>query len=70
MHRRTPLQFIAGNFNSQRYVDEVIRPMVPPFLRQIRQGTVLQDDNARPYRGHIIYDFVRVNTVAFTEWAG
>ena len=52
MHRRTPLQFIAGNLSSQRYVDEVMRPMVLPFLRKIGQGAVFQDDNARLHRGH------------------
>ena len=63
MHRRTPLQLIAGNLNSQLYVDEVMRPMVLPFLRQIGQGAVFQDDNARPHRGHIVNDVVRVNNI-------
>ena len=63
MQRRTPLQFIAGNLTSQRYVDEVMRPMVLPFLRLIGQGAVFQDDNARPHRGHIFNDFVRVNNI-------
>ena len=63
MHRHTPLQFIAGNLNSQLYVDEVMRPMVLPFLRQIGQEAVLQDDNARPHRGHFVNDFVQVNYI-------
>ena len=63
MHRRTQLQFIAGNLNSQRYVDEFMRPMVLPFLRQIGQGTVFQHNNARPHHGRIVYDFVRVNNI-------
>ena len=63
MHRRTPIQFIAGNLNSQRYVDEVMRPMVLPFLRQIGQGAVFLDDNARLHRGRIINDFVLVNNI-------
>ena len=68
MHRRTPLQFIAGNLNSQRYVDEVMRPMVLPFLRQIGQGAVFQDINTRPHRGHIVNDFVRVNNIYRMDW--
>ena len=68
MHRRTPLQFIAGNLNSQRYVDEVMRPMVLPLLRQIGQGTVFQDDNSRPHRGHILNDFVRVININRMDW--
>ena len=68
MHRRTPLQFIAGNLKSQRYVEEVMRPMVLPFLKQIGQGAVFQDDNARPHRRHIVYDFVRVNNIPRMDW--
>ena len=68
MHRRTPLRFIAGNLNLQRYVDDVMRPMVLPFLRQIGQGAVFQDDNARPHRGHIVNDFVLVNNINRMDW--
>ena len=43
------LQFssLPRSLNSQRYVDEVMRPTVLQFLRQIKQGTVFQDNNAR-----------------------
>ena len=68
IHRHTPLQFIAGNLTSQRYVDEVMRPMVLPFLRQIGQGAVFQDDNARPQDGHIVNAFVRVNNINRMDW--
>ena len=64
MHKHTPLQFIARNLNPQRYFDEVMRPMVLPFLRQIGQGAVFQDDNARPHRGHI----VNVNNINRMDW--
>ena len=63
MHRRTPLQFISGNLNSQLYVDGVMGPTVLPFLRQIGQREVFQDENARPHRGHIVNNFMRVNTI-------
>ena len=63
MHRRTPLRFIAGNLNSLKYVDEVMRPMVLRFLRQIGQWAVFQYDNARPHGKHIVNDFVRVNNI-------
>ena len=68
MHRHTPLQFIARNLNSQRYVEEVMRPMVLPLLRQIGQGAVFQDNNARPHRGHIVNDFVQVNNNNRMDW--
>ena len=68
MHRCTPLQFIAWNLNSQWYVEEVMMPMVLPFLRQIGQGAVFQDDNARLHRGCIVNDFVRVNNINRIDW--
>ena len=57
MHRRTPLQFIAGKLNSQRYVDEVMWPMELPFLRQIVQGVVFH--NARLHGGRIVNDLCK-----------
>ena len=68
MHRPTPLQFIAGNLNTQRYADEVMRPMVLLFLRYIGQGAVFLDDNARRHRGHIVNDFVRMNNINRMDW--
>ena len=68
MYRCTPLQFIAGNLNSQQYVDEVMRLMVLPFLRQIGQGAVFQDDNARSQCGRIVHDFVQVNNINRIDW--
>ena len=37
----------CGKLNLQRYVDEIMRPTVLPFLGHIRQGALCQDDNAR-----------------------
>ena len=56
-HGRTYLQFIDGNLPAQRYVDEIMRPMVLPFLGQIGRGAVFQDDNARPHRGRVVNDY-------------
>jgi hypothetical protein len=33
--QRTQLHFIDGNFNAQRYRDEILRPIVVPFIRGI-----------------------------------
>ena len=42
--------------------------MVLPFLRQIGQGAVFQDDKPRPHRGHIVNDFVQVNNIYSMDW--
>lgn len=65
---RTPLQVIVGNINAVRYRDEIVRPLVLPFLQRIGQGAVFQDDNARPHRGRVVTDFLRQNNVTRMEW--
>ena len=39
-----------------------------PFLRQIGEGAVFQDDNARLHCGHIVNDFVWVNYINRMDW--
>ena len=61
---KTDLVFIDGNFNGQRYIDEVLTPHVLSFLRQIPVADpIFQDDNARPHRARIVDDFLRDNNV-------
>ena len=65
---RTQLYIVNGNWNSQRYIDEFLRPLVLPFLQQICPNAVFQDDNARPHRGRIMNDFVRTNNINIMNW--
>ena len=51
---KTPFVFIDGNLNSQRYIDNVLQPLVRAFLRNMEHDAVLQDDNARPHRARIV----------------
>ena len=45
---RSPLVFVEGTLTSARYVQDVVRPALLPFLQQ--EGVVLfQQDNARPH---------------------
>ena len=45
---KTQLCIIDGNLNAQRYVNEILQPVVVPFLGQMQQGAIFQDDNADP----------------------
>ena len=38
---------VQGNLNAVRYCDEIVRPVLLPFLRQ-RHTAIFQQDNARP----------------------
>ncbi|GFX54480.1 transposable element Tcb1 transposase [Trichonephila clavipes] len=44
-HSRTPLVRIAGNLNSQRYISEVLEPVVFPYLQGLATA-IFQRDNA------------------------
>jgi hypothetical protein len=41
------LHFIDGNLNAQRDLDEILRPIVMPFIR--RHHVTFQNDNAWPH---------------------
>ena len=65
---RTPLYFVNGRLNAQRYKDEILRPLALPTLQQIGGQAVLQDDNAQPHRARIIHDFLRQTGVRTLNW--
>ncbi|PRD24448.1 UNVERIFIED_CONTAM: hypothetical protein NCL1_43694 [Trichonephila clavipes] len=44
---RSPLVRIDGTLNSARYISGVLRPVVLPFIRALRNSMIRQD-NARP----------------------
>ncbi|GFV56218.1 transposable element Tcb1 transposase [Trichonephila clavipes] len=67
-HSRTPLVRIGGTLNSQRYISEVLEPVVLPYLQGLATA-VFQQDNARPHVARIVQSFF-VNHLlnCFLEW--
>ena len=53
-HGKTDLVIFDGNLNSRRYIDEILRPVVVPYVQNMGQGALFQDDNARPHRVRIV----------------
>ena len=51
-HSRAPLVVIRCNLTVQRYFDEVLRPIVLPFMSHY-PGLIFQQDNAHPHTAHI-----------------
>ena len=64
---KTDLVTIGGTLTSVRYCDEVIEPVVVPFLRQ-RHATIFQHDNARPHTANNTKDLLRQNNVNVLDW--
>ncbi|GFS89974.1 transposable element Tcb1 transposase [Trichonephila clavipes] len=55
-HSHTPLVRIAGSLNSQRYISEVLEPVVILYL-QCLAAAIFQQDNARPHVARIVRRF-------------
>ncbi|GFW34283.1 transposable element Tc1 transposase [Trichonephila clavipes] len=55
---RSTLIVMRGILTSQRYVDDILRSHVGPFLNGL-PGAILQQDNARPHTGRVPNDFLR-----------
>ena len=66
--RRTDLVVVPGILTGQRYIDEILRPHMVPFLRPVGNNGIFQDDNARPHRARIVDGFLQANNVRRLEW--
>ncbi|GFV68470.1 DDE_3 domain-containing protein [Trichonephila clavipes] len=49
---------MRGTLTGQRYVDDILRSDVGPFLNGI-PGAIFQQDNARPHTARVVQDFLR-----------
>ncbi|UYV69295.1 hypothetical protein LAZ67_6003159 [Cordylochernes scorpioides] len=52
---RTPLVIIPGTLTAQRYVDDILWPVLLPFLSH-HPGLTFQQDNARPHTARVTMD--------------
>ncbi|GFX49738.1 transposable element Tcb2 transposase [Trichonephila clavipes] len=55
---RSTLIVMRGTLTGQRYVDDILRPHVGPFLNGL-PGAIFQQDNARPHTAKVAQDFLR-----------
>ncbi|GFY05364.1 DDE_3 domain-containing protein [Trichonephila clavipes] len=55
---RSTLIVMRGTLTGKRYVDDILRPHVGPFLNGL-PGAIFQQDNARPHTARVAEDFLR-----------
>ncbi|GFY03320.1 transposable element Tcb2 transposase [Trichonephila clavipes] len=55
---RSTFIVIRGTLTGQRYVDDILRPHVRPFLNGL-PGAIFQQDNAHPHTARVAQDFLR-----------
>ncbi len=61
--QRTQVHFIDGILNAQRYRDEILRPIVVPFIHD--HHLVLQHNNARPHVAGSVHNSWKMKTSQF-----
>jgi len=58
--------FIDGILDTQRYRDEILRPIVLPFIHN--HHLMLQHDNARPHVARICTQFLEAENISVLAW--
>ncbi|GFT08665.1 transposable element Tc3 transposase [Trichonephila clavipes] len=66
-HSRTPLVRIAGTLNSQRYISEVLEPVVLSYLLGL-DTAIFQQDNARTHVARIVQRFFVNHQIELLLW--
>ncbi|GFW00657.1 transposable element Tcb2 transposase [Trichonephila clavipes] len=66
-HSRTPLVRIAGTLSSQRYISELLEPVVLPYLQGLATA-IFQQDNARPHVARNVQMFFVNHQIELLPW--
>ncbi|KAH0821248.1 hypothetical protein GEV33_001543 [Tenebrio molitor] len=64
---RSPLIFIQGSMNARRYVQEVLQPVLVPYVQDIPNG-LYQQDNARPHIARVSLEYLEHANVNLLPW--
>ena len=67
-HGKTDLVIVDGNLNSRRYIGEILRPVVVPYVQNMGQGALFQDDNARPHRVRFVDAYLQQEQITRVDW--
>lgn len=67
-NQRSELHFVDGNLNAVRYQDDILEPIVVPFLGQVGPNATFQQDNARPHVARVCLQFLEDSDVSVLDW--
>ena len=65
---RTDFVVLCQAVNAQRYHDEILRPVVLPFMRRFLPNGVFQHHNTRPHTARLTTDFLRISHLNVMDW--
>ena len=65
---RTQLKIVQGTLNAIKYRDDILDPIVLPFLPQRNVDHVFQHDNARCYVARVCQELLNQNYICVLPW--
>ena len=65
---RTQLKIMQGTLNTIKYRDDILDPIVLPFLQQRKCDHVFQHDNAGCHVTRVCQDFLNQNHIRVLPW--
>ncbi|GBN51100.1 hypothetical protein AVEN_131200-1 [Araneus ventricosus] len=60
--------FDAGFLTAVRYRDEILHPLVRPFIAAMGTNAIFMDDNARPHRARLVRSYLESETIPHMTW--
>ena len=63
------LKIVQGTLNAVKYRDDILDPIVLPFLKQRNFDHVFQHDNARYHVARVCQDFLNQDHIRVLPWA-
>ncbi|GBM50299.1 hypothetical protein AVEN_219069-1 [Araneus ventricosus] len=55
--------FAGGSVTTVRYRDEILHPLVSPFVAAMGTDAIFMDDNARPHRARLVRSYLESETI-------
>ncbi|GBM21275.1 hypothetical protein AVEN_149863-1 [Araneus ventricosus] len=66
---RSDLYVFAGcSVTAVRYRDEILHPLVRPFIAAIGTDAIFMDDRARPHRARSVRSYLESETIPQMAW--
>jgi hypothetical protein len=65
---RTQLKIVQGTLNVVQYRDDILDPIVLPFLQQRNFDHVFQHDNSKCHVVRVFHDFLNQNHISVLPW--
>ncbi|GBO27536.1 hypothetical protein AVEN_205191-1 [Araneus ventricosus] len=63
-----PLRVRWGSVTVVRYGDEILHPLVWPFIDAMGTDAIFMDDNARPHRARLVRSYLESETIPQMAW--